>query len=192
MADDIEINPDDVISQHQLDCEAAISAFERDLKKVRTGRASSGLVEGIVVEYYGSKTQLSHLGQIATPEARLITIQVFDTGSISSIEKAIQTSGLGLNPSTEGNTIRILVPALTEEGRRDLVKHLNKIAEEIRVSIRNRRRDANDLIKKGEKASSITKDDAKKHLEKIQAQTNSSVSKVDELLSTKEAECLEI
>jgi ribosome recycling factor len=145
-----------------------------------------------MVDYYGSRTQLSHLGQISAPEARLVTVQVFDAGAVSAVEKAIQTSGLGLNPSVEGTLVRINIPTLTEEGRREIVKYLNKIAEDIKISIRNHRRDSNDIVKAQEKDSSLSKDDAKKVLEKIQTQTDKRIAEVDILLKAKEAECLEV
>jgi len=183
-------NVEEIIETHALECEETFEAFKRDLQKLRTGKASTGLVEGIVVDYYGAKTALGHLGQISTPEPRLISIQVFDAGSIDSIEKAIQTSGLGFNPSRDGNTIRITVPALTEDSRKEIVKHLHKLAEEKRVSIRNHRRDANDAIKKLEKDKTVTKDDVKRHLDSIQKQTDKHVAEIDSLLKAKEEECM--
>ncbi len=183
---------DEVLNQHQEQCQSAIAAFKRELQKVRTGRASSGLVEGIVVDYYGSKTPLNSLAQITTPEARQIMLQVYDSGAVQAIEKAIQSSGLGLNPSTEGNLIRLNIPALTEESRRDMIKVLNKMAEDIRIGIRNHRRDANDLIKSLEKDGDITKDDSKKAMDKIQKQTDAYIDQVQTLLDGKEAEVMEV
>lgn len=183
---------DEVLMEHEVQCEAAVSAFKRDLQKMRTGRASTGLVDGLNVDYYGAKTPLNSLGQVSAPEPRLIVIQVFDKGAVSAIEKAIQTSTLGLNPNTDGTTIRISVPALTEESRKDLIKVLGKMAEDIRVSIRNHRRDANEVLKKLEKDGDITKDDSKKGQETIQKQTDDYISKVGQLLSAKEAEVMEV
>ena len=181
-----------VLSQHQEQCQSALAAFKSDLQKVRTGRASSGLVEGIVVEYYGSKTPLNSLAQITTPEARQIALQVYDTNAVQAIEKAIQSSGLGLNPSTDGNMIRLNIPALTEESRKDMIRVLHKMAEEIRIGIRNHRRDANDLVKNLEKDSTITKDDSKRTLEKIQKQTDAYIEQVQGMLEGKEAEVMEV
>ena len=192
MSSEAVVNLEDIISGHESDCSSALEAFKRDLQKVRTGRASAGLVENLSVEHYGAKTQLCHLGTISTPEARLILIQVFDAGAVSAIEKAIQTSGLGLNPSVEGNVVRISVPVLTEEGRREIVKVLNRSAEDIKVSIRSHRRDANDKIKKAEKDGSATKDDVKKLMERVQTQTDGAIKAVDENLKAKEAECMEV
>ncbi len=183
---------DEIIATHELESEETLQAFKRDLQKMRTGKASTGLVEGLVVDYYGTKSALGHLGQISTPEPRLITIQVYDAGAISSIEKAIQSSGLGLNPSRDGSTIRIIIPALTEESRKEIVKHLNKTAEDKRVSIRNHRRDANELLKKLEKDGEIAKDDVKKYLDTIQKQTDNFINEIDSLLKVKEAECMEV
>ncbi|MCB0359396.1 MAG: ribosome recycling factor [Bdellovibrionales bacterium] len=182
----------EIISYHSEQCDSSVSAFRRELKKVRTGRASTGLLEGITVDYYGSKTPLNALAQISTPEARLILLQVYDSNAIEPIEKAIISSGLGLNPSRDGNVVRISVPALTEETRKDITRHLHKMAEDIRVSIRNHRRDANESLKKLEKEGDLSKDDSKRAQEAVQKQTDQFISKVDELLSAKEAEILEV
>ena len=181
-----------VIAKQNEDAKGAVAAFKRELQKVRTGRASSGLIEGIMVDYYGARTALSHMGQISTPEAKLIVIQVYDASAIPAIEKAIHNAGLGLNPSREGSIIRLNVPGLTEESRKELVRHLHKLTEDMRVSIRNHRRDANEIVKKMEKESLATKDEAKKALDKIQKQTDAAISEVDALLAQKEAECLEV
>jgi len=182
----------DILKKNDTECANAVSAFKRDLKKVRTGRATAGLVEGIQVDYYGSKTAVSHLAQISVPEPRLIVIQAYDPQAVQSIEKAIQNAGLGFNPARDGNLLRVLVPPLTEESRRDIVKHLNKMAEDIRISIRNHRRDANELVKKLEKDSVVNKDDAKKASDGVQKQVDKYVAEVDALLKAKEAECLEV
>ncbi len=181
-----------LVLEHDDQCKQAVASFKKDLQKFRTGRASASLLESIYVDYYGAKTQLMHLGQITTPEPRLIAIQVYDAGAVSAVEKAIQSAGLGFNPSREGNLIRIVIPALTEESRKDLVKRLHKLAEDIKVSIRNHRRDANDQVKKAEKNSELSKDDSAKLLDKIQKQTDSACAEVDKLLSVKEAECMEV
>ena len=177
---------------HEEHCDGAVSAFKRDLGKVKTGRASAGIVEGIVVDYYGAKTALQHLAQVSTPDATTIHIQVYDSGAVTAVEKAIQTSDLGFNPNTEGNVIRISVPPLTEETRKDIVKRLGKMAEDIRVSIRNHRRDANDAIKKLEKDSVITKDDVKRELDSIQKKTDSYIQEIEAQLKTKEEEVLAV
>lgn len=186
------MSPDDVIKKHNEGCASSISAFKRDLSRVRTGRASAGLLEGIHVDYYGSRTPLTQLAQISTPEARLIVLQVYDAGAVQAIEKAIQGAGLGFNPARDGNTLRVTIPPLTQDSRKEIIKVLHKMAEEIRVSIRNHRRDANDLLKKMEKDSELTKDDAKRHQDKVQKQTDASIAQVDSMLAAKEAECMEV
>lgn len=182
----------EVLSAHDQECKAAIAAFKRDLLKVRTGRASGSLLEGIQVDYYGSKTPLVHLGQITTPEPRLIVVQVYDGSAAVAVEKAIHSAGLGFNPSREGNMIRIVVPPLTEESRKEIVKRLHKLAEDIKVSVRNHRRDANEEVKRLEKDTIVTKDESAKVLDKIQKQTDAAVQEVDKLLAAKEAECMEV
>jgi ribosome recycling factor len=181
-----------IVEEHELECEESISAFKRDMQKMRTGRASTNLVSGIFIDYYGSRTQLSHLGQVSSPEPRQIVIQVYDSNAVDIIEKALRTAEFAFNPSREGNTLRILIPALTEQTRKDIVKHLHKMAEEKRVAIRNHRRDANDKIKKGEKDGALSKDDSKRVLEEIQEQTDKRIAEIDSLLSAKEAECMEV
>ena len=183
---------DEVVKLHDTDSKESVAAFKRDLLKMRTGRASASMVENIQVDYYGSRTPLMHLGQITAPEARTIIIQVYDGSAVESVDKALRTSDLNLNPSREANTLRINIPALTEETRRDIVKVLHKHAEEMRVSIRNHRRDANDLVKKFEKDSTITKDDSKRAMDKIQKQTDLYIQEIDKLLAAKEAECMEV
>lgn len=182
----------EIVLEHDEQCKQAVSSFKKDLQKFRTGRASASLLESIYVDYYGSKTQLMHLGQISTPEPRMISVQVYDASAAPAVEKAIQSAGLGLNPSREGNLIRIMIPALTEESRKDIVKKLHKLAEDIKVSVRNHRRDANEKVKKAEKNSEISKDDSAKLLDRIQKQTDSACAEVDKLASTKEAECMEV
>jgi ribosome recycling factor len=183
---------DGVINELTQEFEKSIQVFKKDLQKVRSGRASTGLVEGIIVDYFGSKTPLGHMGQLSAPEARLIVLQVYDRSAVPIIEKAIQSAGLGLNPSSEGNTIRLIIPALTEENRKDIVKHLNKIAEEIKVSLRNHRRDAIDQLKTLEKDKVIAQDDLKKSTERIQKLIDVETTKVDKLLEAKVAECMEV
>lgn len=183
---------EEVLLEHEAECDGALSAFMRDLKKMRTGRASASLLEGITVDYYGAKTPLMHLGQVTAPEPRLIVVQVYDANAVSSVEKAIQSSDLGFNPARDGNTLRITVPPLTEETRKEVVRHLHKMAEDIRISIRNHRRDANDCLKKAEKEGGLAQDEAKRCLDKVQKQTDRFIAEVDKLLAAKEAECMEV
>jgi ribosome recycling factor len=183
---------DSVLKKLQEHCAASVTAFKRDLQKVRTGRASSGLLENIQVDYYGAKTQLTHLAQISTPEARTIVVQVYDTSAVQAVEKAIKTSDLGFNPQREGNTLRVSIPQLTAEVRKEIIKHLNKMTEEMRISVRNHRRDANDILKKLEKDGDVTKDDAKRLVEKVQKQVDATIAEIDKLLVGKEAEISEV
>lgn len=183
---------EEVIRHHKEQGDKGVQAFKRDLQKMRSGRASASLLEGVFVEYYGSRTALTHLAQVTSPEARTIVVQVYDQGAVESVEKAIRTSDLGFNPSREGNVLRIIVPPLTEESRKEIVKHLHKAAEEHRVSIRNHRRESNDFVKKFEKDGTVTKDDAKRGMDKIQKQTDSSIEEIDSLLKVKEAEIMEV
>lgn len=173
-------------------CDDTLAAYKKELQKVRTGRASSSLLDSIYVDYYGSRTQLIHLGQVNTPEPRLVTVTVFDGSAVDSVEKAIRNSDLGLNPSRDGNVIRLSIPPLTEQSRKDLVKLLHKQAEEIRVSIRNHRRDTNDSLKKLEKAGGVTQDEIKKALEQVQKATDSYISNIEVMLKDKEEECMTV
>jgi len=173
-------------------CEDTIEYLTIELGKMRSGRASSGLLETINVDYYGSSVPLKQLGLINAPEPRLLTVQVFDQGAVESVEKAIQTSDLGLNPARDGNLIRIAIPALTEERRKDLVKTLHKNAEEAKVAIRNHRREAIDELKKQEKDKSISEDEFNRGKDDVQKVTDSYIAQVDELLQSKEKEMMEV
>jgi ribosome recycling factor len=182
----------EVLELHDGACDSSIEAFKRDLQKLRTGRANAAILDSVMVDYYGTKTALTHLGQISSPEPRLIVVQVYDNNAVESVIKALRTSDHGFNPSRDGNTLRISVATLTEETRRDIVKTLHKMAEEIRVSVRNHRRDANEEIKKLEKEGELTKDDVKRALELIQKQTDGHIARVDEMLRAKEVEVMEV
>ncbi|MCU0602574.1 MAG: ribosome recycling factor [Desulfobacterales bacterium] len=169
----------------------AIAALKKDLKRVRTGRASLSLLDGVKVDYYGTLTPVSQLATLAVPESRLITIQPWDTTVIKEIEKAILKSDLGLTPSNDGKIVRIAIPPLTEQRRKELVKVVHKICEEYKVSVRNLRRDANEMIKELKKESRISEDDAFKSQEKIQKMTDEHIKLVDECYKEKEKEILE-
>ena len=172
--------------------EKACDAFKHELARVRTGRASTGLVETIQVNYYGAKTPLRQLASLAAPEPRLLVITPYDKTALHEIEKAIQTSDLGLTPQNDGKIIRIPIPELTEERRRELVKHIRKIAEEFRVSIRNHRRDANEMLKDLHKEKKLTDDELRAAEAKVQQFTTESIEKVDKILAGKEAEIMEV
>ena len=170
----------------------AIKSLQGQLSKVRTGRASANVLDGVNVDYYGSPTPLKQVRQISTPEARLLQIQPFDKSIIGEIEKSIINANLGLNPSNDGNLIRIQFPALTEDKRKDLVKQVKKLGEDTKIAIRNARRDQNDAVKKAEKAKEITEDDVKKFSDEIQKITDKYVKDVDDVVSIKEKELLTV
>jgi ribosome recycling factor len=168
-----------------------IEALKKELKRVRTGRASLSLLDSIKVDYYGTLTPLNQLATLAVPESRQITIQPWDTTVIKEIEKAVLKSDLGLTPSSDGKIIRIAIPPLTEQRRKELVKIVHKISEEYKVSVRNLRRDANELIKEIKKDGKISEDDAFKSQEKVQKITDEHIHLVDECYKEKEKEILE-
>ena len=170
----------------------AITGYSRELASIRAGRANASLLDRISVEYYGAPTPVNQLAGISVPEARLLVIQPYDKTSLGDIEKAILKSDLGLNPTSDGNIIRISIPALTEERRKELVKVVKKAAEEAKVVIRNVRRDANDDLKKLEKAGDITEDDLRGYSEDIQKLTDENINKIDEMTKEKEKEILEV
>ena len=169
-----------------------IESLHEDFKKIRSGRANAGLVEGLVVDYYGSKTPLKQLASISVPEPRLIVIQPWDKGALSEIEKSFHKSDLGLNPNNDGKVIRISIPALTEERRKELVKVAKGKAEDARVAIRNIRRDGNEEVKTAEKDGHVSEDDSKKTLEEIQKITDEYIEKINKFLDAKDAEIMEV
>ena len=172
--------------------ERSIDAFRKELGKVRTGRASFSLLDGVKVDYYGTPTPLQQVGTLSVPESRLITVTPWDTKMIGPIEKAIQGSGLGLNPSSDGKTVRIPIPPLTEERRRELAKVVRKMGEDARVAVRNVRREAIEKLKDRERKKEISEDVVKRGQERIQKETDAHVKKIDEILKTKEQEILEV
>ena len=172
--------------------ERSIEAFRKELGKVRTGRASFSLLDGVRVDYYGTPTPLQQVGTLSVPESRLITVTPWDTKMIGPIEKAIQGSGLGLNPSSDGKTVRIPIPPLTEERRRELAKVVRKMGEDARVAVRNVRREAIEKLKDREKKKEISEDVVKRGQERIQKETDAHVKKIDEILKSKEQEILEV
>lgn len=165
-----------------------IEATQRSFNSVRTGRASSSLLDRIVVDYYGSPTPLNQLANIATPDATTITIQPYDLGSASNIEKAISLSDVGLTPNNDGKVIRLNIPPLTEERRKELVKVVGKLAEEGKVALRNIRRDAIDAVRKQEKKSDISKDESRDLQDNVQKVTDKFTEKIDQMLTQKEKE----
>jgi len=172
--------------------EGAIDALKKEFGSVRTGRASLALLDGITVDYYGNPTPLQQVASLSVPESRQIVIQPWEQRVISEIEKAIMKSDLGLTPTNDGKVIRINIPPLTEERRRQLVKVVKKRAEEAKIAIRNIRRDSNEELKKLEKEQHLSEDDAKKFHAEIQKLTDASIAKVDEVLKHKENEIMEV
>ena len=182
----------EVLKRTEDKMKKTIQTLEHDFHSLRTGRASAGMFEKIRISYYGQDTPLSQVASISVPEARLVVIQPWDKGLLSEIERAIQKSELSLNPSNDGRIIRINIPPLTEERRKDLVKHAKQVAEQSKVALRNVRRDGNDELKKLEKAKEISEDDQKLATTKIQDLIDTYVKQVDDLLSKKEQEILEV
>ena len=172
--------------------EKAVSDLQHAMATIRTGRASLSLLDHIRVDYYSTPTPLNQLANLHVPEPSLITIQPWDVSQIGAIEKAIRTSDLGLNPANDGKIIRLPIPPLTEERRKEMVKRLHGVAEDHRVSVRNIRRDANDAVKKLLKDKKVTEDDEKKALDEIQKLTNDYMGKIDQAARSKEKEILEI
>jgi ribosome recycling factor len=170
----------------------SIESFRKELGKIRTGRASFSLLDGIKVDYYGTLTPLQQVGTLSVPESRLITVTPWDGKMIGPIEKAIQASGLGLNPSSDGKVVRVPIPPLTEERRKELVKLVKKMAEDARVAVRNVRREAIERTKEKEKKKEISEDAMKRGQERIQKETDAFVKKIDDMLKAKEQEIMEV
>lgn len=169
-----------------------VEALRREYQKVRTGRANIGLLDDIRIDYYGTPSPLSQLATISVPEPRTITLQPWETKMISIIEKAIMNANLGLTPANDGKVIRLNLPALTEERRKDIVKQLKKMAEEAKVAARNIRREANDELKKLEKNKKISEDDLKRAEKEVQDVTNSYMTRIDDVMAHKEKEVMEV
>ena len=183
---------DEVIEDLRKEMDRTVGALRKDLVRTRTGRATTALLEGITVDYYGTRTPLNQLAGLSAPEPRLLVIQPYDKSALAQIERAILQSDLGLVPVNDGKILRVPIPELTEERRRELVKHVRKLAEDYRVSMRNHRRDAIDLLKSLEKDKEITEDDERKAHEKIQEITKAYTEKVDQVLKLKEEEIMEV
>lgn len=176
----------------QKEMEKSIGALRKEFARLRTGRASTALLEGIMVDYYGTATPLNQLAGLTAPEPRLLVIQPYDQGSIGNIEKAILKTDLGLTPNNDGKVIRIPIPDLTEERRKELVKHIKKISEEFRVSVRSHRRDAVERLKEMEKKKEIAADELKHSQDRIQKITDDFIGRIDKTLKTKEDEIMEV
>ncbi len=183
---------DEVLAQVEQQMEAAIQAVRGRLAKLRTGKASPALLDGLRVDYYGTPTPLNQLATIATPEARLLTVKPFDRSAIKDIERAIQSGNLGLNPTNDGMMIRIPIPELTEERRREFTKLAREIGEEGKVAVRRARQEGNDRLKKLEKEGGVSEDELHQQRAEIQKLTDAHVERIDEVVKAKEKDIMEI
>ncbi|HEY5007133.1 MAG TPA: ribosome recycling factor [Caulobacteraceae bacterium] len=170
----------------------SVEHFSTDLTSIRTGRANPALIDRVMVPYYGTPTPLNQLAQISAPEARLLVVQVYDKSQIGAIEKALRSGDQSLNPASDGQVIRVPIPPLTEERRRDLAKLASRYAEQQRIAVRNVRREANDDLKKAEKDGAISQDELKRMSDEVQKLTDEAVKRVDEALKTKEHEIMQV
>ena len=182
----------EVIDMAKDKMQKTIASLQRELSTLRAGRANASVLDRIMVDYYGAQTPINQMANISTPEPRVLMISVWDQTAIGAVEKAIQKSDLGINPSNDGRIIRLVFPELTEERRRDLVKTVKKKGEDAKVAIRSIRRDANEQIKKLQKDSEITEDDKKGYEEDIQDMTDDKIKEIDKILADKEKEIMEI
>ncbi|MDR3012920.1 MAG: ribosome recycling factor [Chitinispirillales bacterium] len=183
---------EDVKKETEDRMQKTIDSLKKDLSRVRTGRATPALLDGITVDYYGNPAPINQVANISVPEARMLIVQPWEKNMLSAIEKAVQASGLGLNPQNDGNQIRLPIPALSEERRKELFKTCGKAGEECKVAIRNVRRDSNEKLKKAQKDKAITEDQEKKGLDEIQKITDKYIKLVDEQLALKEKEIMEV
>ncbi len=185
-------DPDEILLTADEKMDSSIQSFRRELNGIRTGRAHPSLIETLPVDYYGAMTPLKQLGSINAPESRLLTIQVWDRGAVQAIQKAIQASDLGLNPAIDGQTMRLPIPPLTEQRRKDLVKMLHNKSEEARVAIRNVRRHSHEELRKAEKDGDVSQDELKRSEEELQKITDRHIATVDVEAKKKEADLLEV
>lgn len=182
----------EVIKDARPRMEGAVDDLRRKLTSIRTGRAAVSLLDSINVDYYGTPTPLSQMASVHVPEAQMLTVTPWDTSQLGAIEKAIRSSDLGLNPSNDGKMVRVPIPSLNEERRRQMAKQVNEFAEEHRTAVRNVRRDANERLKKMLKEKQISEDNEKDGLDEVQKLTNTFIGKIDELAKTKEQEILNV
>jgi ribosome recycling factor len=172
--------------------DAVVEDFKRKLTNVRTGRATVGLLDTVVVDYYGTPTPLNQMASVAVPEPSMLTVQPWDMSQLAAVEKAIIAANLGMNPSNDGKIIRLSVPALNEERRRQMAKQVHEIAEEHRIAVRNIRHSSNDALKKMLKDKIVSEDDERSGLDEVQKLTNTFISKIDELAKNKETEIMSV
>lgn len=168
------------------------SVLKEDLNTVRAGRANPSLLDKIMVEYYGTPTPLRNISNISAPDPRTLQIVPFDPKSLHDIEKAINMANLGINPSNDGKCVRLVIPQVTEERRKELTKTVRKMGEDAKVAVRNLRRDANDILKKAEKAGELTEDDLKSDMDEVQKKTDACIKEIDEIIEYKEKEIMEV
>jgi ribosome recycling factor len=180
------------ITPYKSDMNGTIDAYKKELEGLRTGRAHPGLLESVVVDAYGARTPLSQLSSVTAPEARLLSIQVWDGGLVNAVQKAITEANLGLNPMAEGQVVRVTLPELTEERRRELVKVANKYAEQARIGIRNHRRKAIDNLKALEKDKDISEDDQRRYTDDVQKVVDDYIKNVDDLTKSKEQDIMHV
>lgn len=183
---------EDVMKELKARIDRTVEDLRGNLAKIRTGRANLGMLDGIKIDYYGTPTPLAQCAALAVPEPRMITVKPWDKGIMKDVEKAIREANLGLNPMNDGELIRLPIPALTEDRRKDLAKQVKSKGEEHKVAIRNERRDANERLKTLQKDKKITEDDLKRANERVQKETDGGVSRVDELVAKKEKEVMEV
>ncbi|MEK4801887.1 MULTISPECIES: ribosome recycling factor [Oceanobacillus] len=183
---------DTIMSTMREKMNQAVQSYSKSLATVRAGRANPSLLDNVFVDYYGASTPLNQLANISAPEARMLVITPYDKSALSDIEKAIQKADLGLSPSNDGNIIRISIPPLTEERRKDLVKVVGKYAEEYRIQVRNIRRDTNDQLKKLEKNGELTEDELRGLQDNVQKETDNQIKRIDQLTKEKEDEIMEV
>ncbi len=182
----------DALAQAKTRMEKAVEDFRKDLATVRTGRANTALLDAIRVDYHGTPMPINQLGSLNVPDPAMIVISPWDPGAVQAIDKAIRTSDLGLNPTNDGKVVRVPIPSLTEERRKDLVKHIHKVLENHRTAVRNIRRDLKEAVEKLEKDKKISEDDKKRSLDELEKLTHSETKKIEDLSAAKEKEVLEI
>lgn len=183
---------DSITNETKPKMDAVVEDFKRKIANVRTGRATVGLLDAVMVDYYGTPTQLSQMASIAVPEPQMLTVSPWDATQISAVEKAITAANLGLSASNDGKVIRLTVPALNEERRKQFAKQINEIAEEHRIAVRNVRHSSNDALKTMAKDKAISEDDERRGLEEVQKHTNAFIARIDELAKNKEVEIMSV
>jgi ribosome recycling factor len=182
----------DALAQAKARMEKAVEDFRKDLATVRTGRANIGILDGVRVDYHGTPMPINQLGTLNVPDPMTIVISPWDPGAVAPIDKAIRTSDLGLNPTNDGKVVRVPIPTLTQDRRKELVKHIHKVLEDHRTAVRNVRRDIKEAVEKLEKEKKISEDDKKRSLEELEKITHAETKKIEDLSSAKEKEVLEI